>query len=304
MNLADVAGLGVLTSSFSVGIIALTRYLIVKAALRDTKPEQRPAILRTLPQVLATSRATPPPAQRPRTDRHRWRGDSERSTFADVPVNAEGRSINPETSSETAGSDRRRSRGLNSPTLLPIVLGARIGRRDDHVGSSKGRRGAGQRRAAKVKSRRRRLAEDEAVRERHARLVVERADDPRFVQQETFPGRRRVRWSPETPTGAKLSEAIEEQLAAFGAKFGRDPGPNDPLFFDPDVDEPTPLPDGAWHDALEEMITKADQIGLDPAYLKAWRELGYIITESNQHLFSAAGVQAWSDAVEKYQGRR
>jgi len=90
-------------------------------------------------------------------------------------------------------------------------------------------------------------------------------------------------------------------LAAFRAKFGRDPGPNDPLFFDPDADEPISLPGDAWHGALDEMIAKADQIGLDPAYLKAWRELGYVITESNQHLFSAADVQAWSDAVEKYE---
>lgn len=168
------------------------------------------------------------------------------------------------------------------------------------MGDSKRRRGSGQRRAAKVKSRRRRLAEDEAARERHAQLVADRAGDPRFVQQETFPGGRTIRWDPETPTGAGISEALKERMTAFRAKFGRDPGPNDPLFFDPDADEPTPLREDAWHGALDDMITNADQIGIDPAYLKAWRELGYVITEENQQLFSAAEVQAFFDAVEKY----
>jgi hypothetical protein len=105
----------------------------------------------------------------------------------------------------------------------------------------------------------------------------------------------------DTPAGAKLSEALEDQLAAFRAKFGRDPGPEDPLFFDPDADEPTPLPAGAWHESLDELIGKADQLGIDPAYLKAARELGYLITEPNRHLFSAAEVQAWVDAVKKHQ---
>jgi hypothetical protein len=29
--------------------------------------------------------------------------------------------------------------------------------------------------------------------------------------------------------------------AAAPLKFGRDPGPNDPVFFDPDKDVPTPI---------------------------------------------------------------
>jgi hypothetical protein len=109
------------------------------------------------------------------------------------------------------------------------------------MGTSKRRRKSGPQRAAKVRSRRRRLAAEETARERHARLVAERAGDPRFVQQETFSGGRTIRWDPETPVGAKLDEAFDEQIFAFRAKFGRDPGPDDPLIFDPHADEPTPL---------------------------------------------------------------
>jgi hypothetical protein len=36
-------------------------------------------------------------------------------------------------------------------------------------------------------------------------------------------------------------QILEQQLEAFRAKFGRDPGPNDPVFFDSTADEPRPL---------------------------------------------------------------
>lgn len=169
------------------------------------------------------------------------------------------------------------------------------------MGSSKRSGSSGARRAAKVRARRRRLVEEEADRERHARLIAERAGDPRYVQQEADLGGRTISWDPGTPTGAKIDQALNGQLAAFRAKFGRDAGPDDPLFlFDPDADGPTPLSAEGWRDSMDEMIGIVDQIGIDPAYLKAARELGYLITEPNRHLFSAAEVQAWADAVKKY----
>jgi hypothetical protein len=43
------------------------------------------------------------------------------------------------------------------------------------------------------------------------------------------------------PLHPKLQEALEAQRAAFTAKFGREPGPHDPIFFDPDADVPRPI---------------------------------------------------------------
>jgi hypothetical protein len=40
----------------------------------------------------------------------------------------------------------------------------------------------------------------------------------------------------------EMMDALEEQKAAFRAKFGREPGPKDPIFFDPDAEEPRPIP--------------------------------------------------------------
>ncbi len=39
----------------------------------------------------------------------------------------------------------------------------------------------------------------------------------------------------------ELAEQMEDQLQRFIEKFGREPGPNGPIFFDPDFDEPTTL---------------------------------------------------------------
>lgn len=128
----------------------------------------------------------------------------------------------------------------------------------------------------------------ELAREQHARLVVERSGDPRYVQRQ------------RTPDGyiyeldADSAAAIEAQRERFREKFGRDPAPEDPLFFDPNLDEPTPLDEQTVMRALRKAISDA---GLDPAYADAYDQLGFILTEENQHLFSAHEVEAWQDAV-------
>ncbi len=55
-------------------------------------------------------------------------------------------------------------------------------------------------------------------------------------------------------------EAIVQQLKLFKEKFGREPGPKDPIFFDPDCDVPTPLSEAKLKRGLIEAARKA---GLD-----------------------------------------
>jgi hypothetical protein len=43
------------------------------------------------------------------------------------------------------------------------------------------------------------------------------------------------------PMSSRAAEIARQQIEAFPQKFGRDPGPGDPLFFDHDKDVPTPL---------------------------------------------------------------
>ena len=166
----------------------------------------------------------------------------------------------------------------------------------------KGRRSPGQRRAAKAKARQQRLAEQESRREQHARLVVERAGDPRFVQREPLPdGGRVIRWDPDSEAGTQISGAFQRQLEMFREKFGREPELEDPIFFDPDAHDPTPLPTVSLSRRLDRLVADADEIGVPPALIKAFRDLGYLVTEENRHLFSAAEIEAWRETVERYQ---
>ncbi len=52
-------------------------------------------------------------------------------------------------------------------------------------------------------------------------------------------------------------EAIVQQLKLFKEKFGREPGPKDPIFFDPDCDVPTPLSGAKLKRGLIEAARKA-----------------------------------------------
>jgi hypothetical protein len=58
--------------------------------------------------------------------------------------------------------------------------------------------------------------------------------------------RTRTRKLKKPPPGVfamtpRVHEALLEQGKAFIDKFGREPGPEDPVFFDPDKDVPTPI---------------------------------------------------------------
>jgi hypothetical protein len=148
---------------------------------------------------------------------------------------------------------------------------------------------------------RRRLAASAARREKHVKLVVDRQGDYRFVQQTRTPEGRTLTWDPQSEQGNRITKALQKQRAAFIEKFGREPGPDDPIFFDPDADEPTPFGlDDDEADIWEDISAAAEQVGLDPAHIHAFREVGYLITESNQHLFTAMQVEAYWDAVSRH----
>ena len=57
-----------------------------------------------------------------------------------------------------------------------------------------------------------------------------------------------------------LAQAMERQMKSFKEKFGREMGPDDPIFFDPDCHVPMPLPKAKLKKGLIEAAHKA---GLD-----------------------------------------
>jgi hypothetical protein len=86
-----------------------------------------------------------------------------------------------------------------------------------------------------------------------------------------------------------LDPALAKQREKFIAKFGREPGPDDPIFFD--LDE----------DALRESTVQAMRAaGIRPALIYAHERPGLIVTSQNRHLISAADLDEWEDAVAEY----
>ncbi len=98
----------------------------------------------------------------------------------------------------------------------------------------------------------------------------------------------------------EMQEAIRSQLRLFREKFGREPGPDDPIFFDPDADTPQPCgPEAA--DRLDDQIIEAmSAAGVRPEVIYAFRKTGRIVTEDNWRLLSEADRKEWTDAVNEY----
>ena len=59
----------------------------------------------------------------------------------------------------------------------------------------------------------------------------------------------------------ELAGAMKNQLRAFKKEFGREPGPNDPVFFDPGADTPQPI---SIEKLRATVIEAAKKAGLDP----------------------------------------
>lgn len=146
-----------------------------------------------------------------------------------------------------------------------------------------------------------RHAAQEAMREDHMRVAYEREGDPRFPQRVRLPDGSVQVTLPQGSVPLQFTEAVERLRADFRAHFGRDPEPGEPLYFDPAAAEPTPLDEQAMEAVVGELASSAKAAGLDPAYLLAVNDVGYMVTEDTTHLFTAHEVEAYLDAVERHQ---
>jgi hypothetical protein len=151
---------------------------------------------------------------------------------------------------------------------------------------------------------RRQLAREEKLREDHTRLVVERSHDPRFTQRiRRTDGTTVYQWPADSPQDTYLREMLQRRAERFRTTFGRDPSPEDPIFFDPDADEPRPCDlDTATREIAAELRQAGTEVGINPALIEAWCELGYVVTEDTRHLFSASDIATWNEALRHHAG--
>jgi len=95
----------------------------------------------------------------------------------------------------------------------------------------------------------------------------------------------------------EVMQALDEQREAFIKKFGREPRPEDPIFYDENCDEPTPL---SGEQIEELMLSALVQAGVRPEIIYACKKTGRLVTESNEHLLTRAELREWKEAVEEY----
>jgi hypothetical protein len=99
----------------------------------------------------------------------------------------------------------------------------------------------------------------------------------------------------------EMVEALKRQAEAFEAKFGRPPGPNDPVFFDVDRDVPEFMSEQQIAESGAVMGDAMRKVGLDPAMIYAYEKTHFIATEKNWHLLDEGQRKEWLEAVAEYE---
>lgn len=106
---------------------------------------------------------------------------------------------------------------------------------------------------------------------------------------------RAVKFHNEDPQGRELLKQHDKDSRE---RFGREPGPGDPLICDPYAETPRPVNVPKFIDRIVEAIEKA---GIDPAKIYACRKTrGLIVTSQNEYQISARDLSDWNSAEDVY----
>jgi hypothetical protein len=87
----------------------------------------------------------------------------------------------------------------------------------------------------------------------------------------------------------ELENAVAVQREKFIAKFGREPGPDDPIFFDLDEDK-----------VREDTAYAMRAAGIAPALIYAYEETGLIVAEENRNLIPDVELREFDAKVREY----
>lgn len=90
---------------------------------------------------------------------------------------------------------------------------------------------------------------------------------------------------------------LEAQVRRFEEKFGRPPGPGDPLFFDPDADQPQPMSLPGMETATVELLEAA---GVCPAWIYAYQHTGGLLPRPDGSFVTERDQAEWDDAIARY----
>jgi hypothetical protein len=99
---------------------------------------------------------------------------------------------------------------------------------------------------------------------------------------------------PRIPT---KDEMLRDLNKLFVEKFGREPGPDDPLFFDPDAETPIPL---AASKLRAQMVITMMRAGTPEHLIYAYLRTGRLLTTKTYRKAPAEIRAEWDFAVEEY----
>jgi hypothetical protein len=95
----------------------------------------------------------------------------------------------------------------------------------------------------------------------------------------------------------ELAEAMREQHVAFVQKFDREPGRDDPLFFDANADTPQPIKPQEVHIAMLQVMSAS---GMRPEIIYALEKTGRIVTRENMKYLTDAEIAEWNSAIAEH----
>ncbi len=99
------------------------------------------------------------------------------------------------------------------------------------------------------------------------------------------------------PVTPEMAQILERRRQQFREKFGRAPGPTDPIFFDPNASEPRPLDP----ERVEQAVLHAmEQAGIDPAKIHAYRRTGLLVSRANVRHLPKEDLAEWQAALDEY----
>jgi hypothetical protein len=134
------------------------------------------------------------------------------------------------------------------------------------------------------------LAADRRFTSTPGRALVDLAFELGFRQVDTRDAKV-VRLDPDA--GVMLAE----QARAFEARFGRPPGPHDPLFFDPHADTPQPMPVAGIEAATTAMLHAAGVCG---AWIYAYQHTDGLLPRPDGGFTTDADARDWHAAADRY----
>jgi len=91
--------------------------------------------------------------------------------------------------------------------------------------------------------------------------------------------------------------AFEAQVRLFEEKFGRTPGPQDPVFFDPDADQPQPV---SLTGIEASTVAMLEAVGVCPAWIYAYQHTDGLLPRFDGSFLTERDQVEWDEHVDRY----